>query len=299
MTNSGITAFLTVIKEGSISKAADKLFVSQSSLSTRIKTLEKELGYPVFMRGKGLRKIELTELGEKFYDLAVQYNEIVSQMTALSKSNIQKKLRVSLIDSVGAYLIPDLFSDYMKLMPNVALEVQESASKVSYKNLENGITDLAFTAEQDPPKNIVCFPIFAESILFVASKGLKFSKTVSLDDLDTNSEIYFPWTHEFESWHNVAFHNKPQAKVNVDSVTQQIFFLKNGSYWSFAPASIAKSMEKAGSANIYPLDVSLPKRITKCAYVKEPDKQLLIKNFIISLQESLHNFSDPDMEIYI
>ena len=94
MTNLEITAFLTVIKEGSISKAADKLFVSQSSLSTRIKTLEKELGYPVFMRGKGLRKIGLTELGEKLYDLAVQYNEIVSQMAALSKSNIQKKLNL-------------------------------------------------------------------------------------------------------------------------------------------------------------------------------------------------------------
>ena len=45
MTNSEINAFIVVCKEKSISKAADKLFISQSSLSTKIKTLEKVVFY--------------------------------------------------------------------------------------------------------------------------------------------------------------------------------------------------------------------------------------------------------------
>ena len=77
MTNSEINAFVVVCKEKSISKAADKLFISQSSLSTKIKTLEKELGYQLFERGRGQRNIKLTNEGVAFYDLALKYNEIV------------------------------------------------------------------------------------------------------------------------------------------------------------------------------------------------------------------------------
>lgn len=56
MTNAEINAFIAICDEMNISKAAEKLFISQSSLSTRIKTLERELGYSLFVRGKGQRK---------------------------------------------------------------------------------------------------------------------------------------------------------------------------------------------------------------------------------------------------
>lgn len=46
MTNAEIEAFLTICEYGSISKAAEKLFISQSSLSTKIKTLENKMAVP-------------------------------------------------------------------------------------------------------------------------------------------------------------------------------------------------------------------------------------------------------------
>jgi DNA-binding transcriptional LysR family regulator len=55
MTISEINAFVTICQEMSISKAAERLYISQSSLSTKIKTLEKKLGYDLFLRaGKRL-----------------------------------------------------------------------------------------------------------------------------------------------------------------------------------------------------------------------------------------------------
>ena len=64
MTNAEIYAFIAIHEEMNISKAAEKLFISQSSLSTRIKILERELGYQLFFRGKGQRKLTLTSEGE-------------------------------------------------------------------------------------------------------------------------------------------------------------------------------------------------------------------------------------------
>lgn len=83
MTNAGIEAFLIVCKQHSISKAAAELFISQSSLSIRLRTLEKEVGCPLFFRHKGSREMVLTEEGKRFYQLSLQYQDIVRSMLAI------------------------------------------------------------------------------------------------------------------------------------------------------------------------------------------------------------------------
>ena len=74
-----ILAFLEICRCKSISKAAEKLFISQSSLSTKIRILERNLGYSLFIRGKGSRSVMLTDKGEKFLGLAVKYQEILEK----------------------------------------------------------------------------------------------------------------------------------------------------------------------------------------------------------------------------
>ena len=73
MTTEEIEAFLAICEAKSISKAAEKLYISQPSLSTKLKTLEQETGCTLLARRKGQRELSLTEAGRRFYDLAVQY----------------------------------------------------------------------------------------------------------------------------------------------------------------------------------------------------------------------------------
>ena len=60
MTEREIEAFLTIVRTGSISAAAEVLYVTQPALSRRIRALEQELGYQLFIRKKGLRNVGLT-----------------------------------------------------------------------------------------------------------------------------------------------------------------------------------------------------------------------------------------------
>ena len=60
-----IEAFLAVVNTGSISRAAEYLYVSQSSISKWIQTLEEEIGSPLIVRHKGHRTIELTTINEQ------------------------------------------------------------------------------------------------------------------------------------------------------------------------------------------------------------------------------------------
>ena len=66
MTDMEIETFLTVLRSGSMTAAAQALYITQPTLSARLQTLEDEVGTPLFVRGKGLRRLELTEAGTRF-----------------------------------------------------------------------------------------------------------------------------------------------------------------------------------------------------------------------------------------
>ncbi len=70
MTQQEIEAFLETVKQGSISAAAEKFYITQPALSRRISILEEELGYVLFHRRKGSRNVELTEEGKAFLPIA-------------------------------------------------------------------------------------------------------------------------------------------------------------------------------------------------------------------------------------
>ena len=58
---------MAIVQHQTSSAAAKALFVSQSTISHRIQALENELGFILFDRQKGFKKMELTEDGKKFY----------------------------------------------------------------------------------------------------------------------------------------------------------------------------------------------------------------------------------------
>ena len=129
MTNAGIEAFLIVCKQHSISKAAAELFISQSSLSIRLRTLEKEVGCPLFFRHKGSREMVLTEEGKRFYQLSLQYQDIVRSMLAIG--NRKSSLRLSALNSVSTYLLPPVYEQFMRDHPDIHLEIQDMTAGVS------------------------------------------------------------------------------------------------------------------------------------------------------------------------
>ena len=73
MTDMEIETFLTVLRCGSMTAAAQALYITQPTLSARLQTLEDEVGTPLFVRGKGLRRLELTDAGSRFLPLAQRW----------------------------------------------------------------------------------------------------------------------------------------------------------------------------------------------------------------------------------
>lgn len=70
MTNPDIETFFAVLQHGTLSAAAEALYISQPTLTARMQALEGEVGAELFHRGKGQRRICLTDAGERFLPLA-------------------------------------------------------------------------------------------------------------------------------------------------------------------------------------------------------------------------------------
>lgn len=123
MTNLEVEAFLSIVKTGSITKAAESLFVTQPALSRRIKALESKLGYPLISRRKGVRTIELTDEGRAFVSVAERWKLLWREAMGISELDKNAVLNVASVDSVRTYLMSGAYRLFLQRNQGTNLSV--------------------------------------------------------------------------------------------------------------------------------------------------------------------------------
>ena len=127
-----IRLFVTVVQAGSLTKAADLTGIPKSRLSRRLSRLEQDLGIGLMDRGK--RGVRLNEIGEQFYLHAQEMMRIAQTVVDSVQGELDSPrglLRLSVSTEVAqGFLIPHL-SEYVRLYPNVVLEVEVNNKKIN------------------------------------------------------------------------------------------------------------------------------------------------------------------------
>lgn len=124
--------FVTVAELQNFTSAAHKLHISQPAISKAIHKLEEELGFQLLDRTQ--KKILLTEEGSVFLDLA---KDILARMAAAFNTMAQYKnltrgtFRIAVPPLLGAYVFPQLFADFKKSYPALAMSVFEDGSSTA------------------------------------------------------------------------------------------------------------------------------------------------------------------------
>lgn len=144
---------VTVADEGSISRAAEKLFMAQSSLSQAVRLIEQDLGTSVFVRTA--RGVRLTAAGEAFISHArqilQQYREARSEASDIE--NLKGGTIIFGISTYrGTYLLPPVLKKFHERYPKVHVEISEMDSIDLENQILEGILDLALIAA--PPVRI-------------------------------------------------------------------------------------------------------------------------------------------------
>ena len=169
MTLQNLLCFREVARTLNFTKAADNLYVSQSSLSHSIIALERELGTMLFIRKNG-KCTALTRLGEQLMPCVERIFENIDAIESLSKEMLNPLTGVVVVAYSfinGHSLIPDVFSDFLKDPRHegliVAFDVTHN-SRPTEERIVAGEVDLAFNCTPEY-KGVATVP-FAKQPLF-------------------------------------------------------------------------------------------------------------------------------------
>ena len=140
-----LRTFLQVSATGSFSRAAARIFRSQSAVSLQMKQLESTLGQRLFERhGRGVRP---TAVAERLQPIALQVVSLLDQAAAeFQVSRLQGSLRIGIPDEYADSLLPQVIAQFARANPDVELLVRCNFSSGFARALERGELDIAVHA---------------------------------------------------------------------------------------------------------------------------------------------------------
>lgn len=186
--------FLMVSKELHFTKAAEKLRISQPTLSHQIKTLEKEVGYSLFNRvGK---KIELTKVGEivqqEALNIQSSIQSISSQIAAFSKVEVGE-LKIAVLPGEITDLVSTLCIQFNQLYPSIKVSI-ETTDQVEQAILENR-ADFGIGFQLNQNELLQVTKLYDEEFYLISNQSSEDQK-VSFSSVLDGPLILFPSMHQ-------------------------------------------------------------------------------------------------------
>lgn len=281
MTEGGIECFLAVCRCKTVSKAAESLYITQSSLSTKLKNLEHELGGALFYRRRGSREMTLTTAGQRFYELALQHEELRRKMLRVCREQKQL-LRVSSLNSLGTYLLPEVYDRFMEQHPEVELQIQDMELEAASRSLLSGNTDIAFISGKTDNVKLTQTPIFREPMAIICSPSLPV-KQAEIADLKGFQELYIEWSTSFAQWHQKTV-GADHSLLTISIMAHLQQFMEQKPCWAIVPMSVAVGLKKKCPIRIIDSNVPLPYRDISMVTA---ESKSAIDSFVVCLQNTL------------
>ena len=154
--------FVTVAEELNITRAAERLNMSQPPLSNQIKALESELGTTLFIRGK--RHLKLTEAGSLLYRRAVQLLELAeqTQQEIRSLDGLSGTIQVSVVEGRAPFLLARWIAGFRAEFPEVRFRLWNGGGDEVFERLDRGLAELAVVAAPYDRESFEGFPVSRE-----------------------------------------------------------------------------------------------------------------------------------------
>lgn len=264
---------LVLAREGSFSKAAEVLNISQPSLSQYVKKIEKEIGLDLFDRSGGY--VRLTDAGQVYLDAGRRILDIERQMVGkFSDINEYRTgtLTIGTSPFRSAGTMPAVAAAFQKKYPGIRLVIHEADTVSLIEGMEHGDFDLCLTMLPIDSNLFSCEKIAEEEmILAVPSDFPPLDAKESLDALYPVVELHQIQGQRFVELTESQYMQRAFEKlcreheisvvsgVVVKSLEAQIEMVKAGVGMAFVPADIA-SFCRRGEVRFYSFRESVPKR---------------------------------------
>jgi DNA-binding transcriptional LysR family regulator len=249
----------------SFTKAAQTLYVTQSSVSQSIKQLEEKLQTPLFLRNK--KKIQLTKAGEVLYlHISQAYKHIKVAERKLENLNAGE-INIGASDTICKYFLLPYFKEFHKNNPSIKINISNQPSKKTIEMIQDGLLDFGIVAVSEKDSFEGLHLISFESYEEVCIAGEAFYKQlhppVSLKDLTQQPMITLRKNTHTRAFLDEIFlkkdlHLEPEFEIiSVDLILEMV---KAGLGLGFVMGNIIPKEAVNKELYIVPLKESLPKR---------------------------------------
>lgn len=162
--------FVTIAKSTNFRKAAEKLGISQPTLTSQISTLEESLGVRLFERSRAgtLLSPQGKELLPGARNLLEQYQQLVDQANS-SDRELSGTFKLGVSPTMGPYLLPSVFPELHRRYSRLCLHVREQVPGELEKGLDDGTYDLILTVLPMNSNENQLRPLFIEPIDIVVN----------------------------------------------------------------------------------------------------------------------------------
>lgn len=257
MTQQGIEVFLAVARLGSVSAAAQALYITQPAVSRHLKSLEDALGCALVTRGRGQRRVELTDRGRDFVQVAEKWRLLWQEAREVAGRDRTQTLRVASVGSLVSYLLPPVFRDFLSA-PGRALTFHQYHSAEAYDYIAQGLADVALISDHMYHPQVETIPAFRSAMVLLTGPGLDWPETVHPSRLDPSRELRLPWNPEYDLWHSFWFSAAaaPRAVLDQMSLLEEFFSWQDSWWdsWAIAPALVAVPLSQKLGLTVHTLE---------------------------------------------
>jgi DNA-binding transcriptional LysR family regulator len=181
-----LRAFYYTANSGSITRAADRLFITQPAVSLQIKALETQCGVLLFHRTK--KTLQLTESGKRLYQVAIKIFSLVGEAERILSEEsefISDPLRIGSTKTLVRHFLAAYISRFRKAFPKIQIQVDEGSSEEMVKSLLENRNDLAIVGRLPYHEQLKAVPFIQDELVLLAAPGhpLCSKENVCIEDL--------------------------------------------------------------------------------------------------------------------
>jgi LysR family transcriptional regulator, flagellar master operon regulator len=216
--------FLELVRARNFNKAADRLCVTQSTVTVRIAALEEQLGQQLFTRDKS--GVGLTVAGRLFQPYAerlLQTWQHAQQELALSSSQ-SAMLSIGICSELWEDLAKPWLLGIQSTQRDIALNVESATSGAILEKLSQGLLDAGLLHEPSPIRDVVIRELFEEHLVLVST----YPRTA---ERWNPHYVYIRWGDDFVNQHRAIMPNEvtPTASFNDGKIALDFVLSRGGS----------------------------------------------------------------------
>lgn len=184
--------FKTVATLQHMTRAAEKLSISQPALSKSISNIEQELGVPLFDR-QG-RSIFLNRYGSLFLEsvnvILAEYEKVMKEFEEITRPGYGE-VSLGFIHTLGMEVVPELMARIPKKYPNMQFSLTQSTSLSLLKKLEEGVVDLCLSQKIESKQIAIDWvDLWTEELFVIVPKNHPLAERDYIDLVDIKGESF-------------------------------------------------------------------------------------------------------------